>query len=302
MSIDFKPGSFPGETIEEGGITWEWDGEKWNRVDEGPSTGEYLGRYGDKITDASRKLYYSWNKDVEFKSEEYFYIEGGQAVVTKSDQTFVYSDDQYTLWSDDIQIRTKSPDKLGLSIVNGKITTSFVVNDASPNTSLTTKKYVDDRDSILQSEVVILQEEINAIAPYTDRGIWKDDASASPAPGHFAMRTDGGLPTQDYTDDTINTIVISKTDYKGDAHGFTKDEVGDQIQLFDIGDENYGLFEVISKTETSDHMAFGVIWLQGRGETHPEDDVLIRLFKTPTGGIASEFVLKDFGMYPELQP
>ena len=45
MSIDFKPGSKPGEKQEKGGITWIWDGEKWNRdIPAGKSKGEvYIG-------------------------------------------------------------------------------------------------------------------------------------------------------------------------------------------------------------------------------------------------------------------
>jgi hypothetical protein len=166
--------------------------------------------------------------------------------------------------------------------------------DNSPGDIAVNKEYVDARDELIQREVEVLQEEIEAIAPTTDKGIWQDGASATPGAGHFAMRREGGAITQNYEDTDIDTIIISTTAKDGSGHSFLTEEVGDLIQLFDVEDKNYGLFEIeaIDTTSSSEYVSFDVKWLQGLGETHVDDDVLVKTFAPPTGGTASEFVLK----------
>ena len=106
------------------------------------------------------------------------------------------------------------------------------------------------------------------------------------------MRLEGGAITQNYEDTTINSIIISTTAKDGSAHSFLIEEVGDLIQLFDIEDKNYGLFEIeaIDTASSTEYVFFTVKWLQGLGETHVDDDVLIKTFAPPTGGTASEFL------------
>ena len=164
--------------------------------------------------------------------------------------------------------------------------------DNSPSDIAVNKEYVDARDELIQREVEVLQEEIEAITPTTDKGIWQDGASATPGAGHFAMRLEGGAITQNYEDTTINSIIISTTAKDGSAHSFLIEEVGDLIQLFDIEDKNYGLFEIeaIDTASSTEYVFFTVKWLQGLGETHVDDDVLIKTFAPPTGGTASEFL------------
>ena len=116
--------------------------------------------------------------------------------------------------------------------------------DNSPGDIAVNKEYVDARDELIQREVEVLQEEIEAIAPTTDKGIWQDGASATPGAGHFAMRREGGAITQNYEDTDIDTIIISTTAKDGSGHSFLTEEVGDLIQLFDVEDKNYGLFEI----------------------------------------------------------
>ena len=156
------------------------------------------------------------------------------------------------------------------------------------------KAYVDARDQLLQREIEVLQEEIEAITPTTEKGIWQDGASATPGTGHFAMRVQGGAITQNYEDSNIDKIIISTTAKDGSAHSFLTEEVGDLIQLFDVEDKNYGLFEItaIDTTSSTQYVNFDVTWLQGLGETNVDDDVLVRTFAPPSGGTASEFVLK----------
>ena len=106
------------------------------------------------------------------------------------------------------------------------------------------------------------------------------------------MRREGGAITQNYEDTDIDTIIISTTAKDGSVHSFLTEEVGDLIQLFDVEDKNYGLFEIeaIDTTSSSEYVSFDVKWLQGLGETHVDDDVLVKTFAPPTGGTASEFL------------
>ena len=164
--------------------------------------------------------------------------------------------------------------------------------DLTPGSYAVNKEYIDQRESFLQNEIAVLQEEIEAIIPTTDKGIWQDGASATPGTGHFSMRLEGGAITQNYEDTTIDRIIISTTAKDGSAHSFLTEEVGDLIQLFDVEDKNYGLFEIeaIDTNSSSDYVSFDVKWLQGLGETHVDDDVLVKTFSPPSGGTASEFL------------
>ena len=153
--------------------------------------------------------------------------------------------------------------------------------------SLVNKQYVD-------AKVINLQEEIETIAPTVQAGIWQDGNSATPGTGRFAMRLGNGSVTQDYTDTTIVTLIISTTDKAGGAHTFEKEEVGDEIQLFDVEDQNFGLFkiDVIDNTDPN-YVQFTVTHLRGLGSTHVDDDVIIRTFKPVTSGDGTAYLLKN---------
>ena len=190
-----------------------------------------------------------------------------------------------------IELNTMSGYELYLDEQNGLTYNATIVETDDPKT-VVNKQYVDAKAEFTQREVEVLQEEIEAITPTTDKGIWQDGASATPGTGHFAMRRQGGAITQSYLDTDIDTIIVSTTDKDGGGHSFTTEEVGDLIQLFDVEDKNYGLFEIeaIDTATTTEYVSFTVKWLQGIGETNVDDDVLIKTFAPPTGGTASEFL------------
>ena len=190
-----------------------------------------------------------------------------------------------------IEFNTMSGYELYLDEQNGLTYNATIVETDDPKT-VTNKEYVDSKDEFIQRKIEVLQEEIESFAPTTDKGIWQDGASATPGTGHFAMRREGGAITQNYEDTDIDTIIISTTAKDGSGHSFLTEEVGDLIQLFDVEDKNYGLFEIeaIDTTSSSEYVSFDVKWLQGLGETHVDDDVLIKTFAPPTGGTASEFL------------
>jgi surface protein len=157
-----------------------------------------------------------------------------------------------------------------------------------------TKEYVDAQDDKLQQEIIKLQEEISAIAPSTDVGVWKDGATPNPSEGQFVMRLPGGAVTQQYSDPTTDKIIIHKTDSRGAKYNFEDVKVGQLIQLFDVIDQNFGTY-VIDAIDNADatFIALDVTWRQGLGGTHVDDDVIVRIFDSPTGGTASEFVLRS---------
>ena len=167
-------------------------------------------------------------------------------------------------------------------------------HDNSPDDIAVNKEYVDGRDHILQEEIIILQEEILALTTIRDRGVWKDAATNIPPEGHFSMRRGGGQVTADYTQTDINFVVIHKTSFDGHVATFASAQIGDTIQLLDIRDGHFGLFEIKAKDDQSsnDYVSFEVQHLEGLGSTQPEDEVIIRIFEPPSGGTASEFVKK----------
>ena len=290
----------------------------------GGATGDFLKRYGDDVDDATENAVYKWNTALKLTGED-IYLEPEDDLYCNTNEAFIRSDganlylretlgglsvgtsfleidyDRFRIHAsggDPIQITTDGNVELGrrdqtpIVTVNGTDNKGYYDGLIEDDTSLVNKQYVDAQAEFTQREVEVLQEEIEAITPTTDKGIWQDGASATPGTGHFAMRRQGGAITQSYLDTDIDTIIVSTTDKDGGGHSFTTEEVGDLIQLFDVEDKNYGLFEIeaIDTATTTEYVSFTVKWLQGIGETNVDDDVLIKTFAPPTGGTASEFL------------
>ena len=192
-----------------------------------------------------------------------------------------------------IRLNTDSGYILKLDDDDG-LTYNATIEDTDDAKTVTNKEYVDTKDNILQQEIVNLQGEIESITPTVQAGIWQDGNSATPGTGHFAMRLGNGDITQDYTNTTIVTLIVSTTDKAGGVHTFEKEEVGDEIQLFDVEDQHYGLFK-IDAIDTADpnYVQFTVTHLRGSGSTHVDDDVIIRTFKPVTSGDGSAYLLKN---------
>ena len=193
-----------------------------------------------------------------------------------------------------IRLETDASDHVVEVHEDNGFTYNKLIDDTYNIKSVTNKEYVDARDGILQQEIVNLQGEIESITPTVQAGIWQDGNSATPGTGHFAMRLGNGDITQDYTNTTIVTLIVSTTDKAGGVHTFEKEEVGDEIQLFDVEDQHYGLFK-IDAIDTADpnYVQFTVTHLRGSGSTHVDDDVIIRTFKPVTSGDGSAYLLKN---------
>ena len=283
----------------------------------GSSNGDFLKRYGDVVDDALEPVTYQWNEPVTIETKLKSNREG---IKLKSPDSYInvgtidgdegqidlYAADVLDLYGSQAKLRGSNVDvnasfgdvtqtaknDIVLTATDGAERINRTIDDTNIDDQIVNKRYVDTKAEFTQREVEVLQEEIEAITPTTDKGIWQDGASATPGTGHFAMRRQGGAITQSYLDTDIDTIIVSTTAKDGSGHSFLTEEVGDLIQLFDVEDKNYGLFEIeaIDTATTTEYVSFTVKWLQGIGETNVDDDVLIKTFAPPTGGTASEFL------------
>nr|BDD43982.1 hypothetical protein 5 [Paracoccaceae bacterium] len=282
----------------ENGRVYVYDAAKgiWN-IDTGEGSGEFLLKHGHIVDDCTTPVVYSWNEDTTFK------VDGSNNItIDAPDGDFtVNSDWTYINAKEIVEVRADSDIVLDSSAdieVSAGDNYSELINrtieDTARKEQITNKEYVDQRDHILQEEIIKIQEEINALAPSTERGIWKDAATQIPPEGYFSMRVQGGGVTADYTNANISLLVIHKTAANGSFHSFENDKIGDEIQLFDVEDRNYGVFEITGKDDQSndDYVSFNVKHLGGLGGTNPDDDVIIRVYTPPSGGTASEFVRK----------
>ena len=284
-----------GDAPLENGRVYVYDAAKgiWN-LDISEGSGEFLLKHGHIVDDCTADVVYSWNYPATFKGSPHLTFDASSDFTVNSDWLYLNASEKIEIEGSS-EVNLKSDGNITLTAADDRSEmVSRTIEDTARKEQITNKEYVDNRDHILQEEIIKIQEEINALAPSTDRGIWKDAATQIPPEGHFSMRVSGGGVTADYTNPAISLLVIHRTDTGDGYHSFENDEIGDQIQLFDVEDQNYGLFEVIGKDDQSnaDYVSFDVKHLGGLGETHPEDDVIIRLFKPPSGGTASEFVKK----------
>ena len=195
-----------------------------------------------------------------------------------------------------IRLNTDSGYTLKLDEDDG-LTYNATIGDTDDAKTVTNKEYVDTRDGILQNEIIELAEEINALSPVLERGLFISTAGATgPGEGEFFIRNASGK-TIDYTDPTVNNIIISKKDKDGGDHFFTDVEVGDLLHLFEEGPDN-GLYEITaiagnsSPTDPAVAVTFDVNLISGFGEATVGDVARLRISKPPSGGDASTFLSK----------
>ena len=165
----------------------------------------------------------------------------------------------------------------------------------NPDSSLAANKgYVDQREAFLQSEIIELEEEINAIAPTVERGTWAYNANAivpntAPGDGNFYLQEDGATIVTDYP--SSNRVFLSKKNSVGDDVTFANVVVDQLIGLFDADDNDY-LIGTITAVDASNSAYVQIDFTFEQGEGAPEDTKLARLniFEAPTGGSGSEFL------------
>ena len=169
------------------------------------------------------------------------------------------------------------------------------------------KAYVDEKVDELQNEIVELEEEIDAIAPSVERGIWRMTLSgilSGPGLITFYDGTFGnGNPTGLFT--AAQSIWFHETDTDGTPHGFNNVEPGNLLELFVQGAAEYGLYEVVEVHDQT-HLA-NPYWaidvnfvrtLEPSSAAGNGDLIRLKTFQAPTGGTADGFVLKTGDTIP----
>ena len=170
---------------------------------------------------------------------------------------------------------------------------------------LITKKYVDDTKDFLQNEIIELEEEIEAIAPSTERGTWAYNPVGNVSiPGSYTMYTDtrdNGLGNVASIFAAVKNIALNEKDLSNVVHNFGGTDQGDLIEIFEEGDADYGLYSIISIEKITNPNPGGISYtyvsidvdLERTGNGHTADSrARFKVFKAPTGGDASGFVLK----------
>jgi len=162
----------------------------------------------------------------------------------------------------------------------------------------------DERLDDINNAIIELEEEIDALAPSTERGAWRLNLVGSVGqPGQFTMY-DGAFGVPDIGPigkvKEVESIWFNELDSDNTPHGFAGVEEGDLLELFVDGSPEYGLWSVVGTPhyETAGPASFWVIdvnfqrTLEDNTTFGPGELCRLKIFKAPEGGNASEFVRK----------
>ena len=199
---------------------------------------------------------------------------------------------------------------------------AFYLGAITANDHVINKEYSDTQDNIITQRVVELEEEIRAIAPGIDKGVWEWDTNGNyprdPGAGNFYLVRSNLTVTDSYSD--VDIIVINNNDRAQPSVNHTWGGVlGKLIQLYDAADPDYILGEITAvDTSNADHTFLSIDRLQSRGGPTEEDSngkntVRMSIFEAPELD-SSDLVTKpefeaavddfnnslDFSQYPEL--
>ena len=147
-----------------------------------------------------------------------------------------------------------------------------------------------------------LEEEIEALAPSVERGVWTMNLLGTVAQqGQMSLYDDDytnvGNPTGLFT--AVKSIWLNEIDNSGTPHGFAGVEAGEMVELFVQGQPEYGLYEVIDvHDETNGAAQWWVIevsfvrTLETTSTVDNGDLVRVKIFQAPTGADPGTFLLK----------
>ncbi len=167
---------------------------------------------------------------------------------------------------------------------------------------LQTGQTVCDRLESIENGIIELEEEIDAIAPSVERGLWTMNTSGVvSSQGQMSLYdndyTNVGNPTSLFKD--AKSIWLNELDNDGTPHGFEGVEAGELIELFVQGKAEYGLYEIVeAHDETNGAAQWWVIevvfvrTLEDASTADNGDIIRVKIFNAPSGGKADEFVLK----------
>ena len=180
-------------------------------------------------------------------------------------------------------------------------TGAFYRGTISTDDHMINKGYVDEKTDLLQNEIIELEEELEAIIPSLERGVWKMTLSGIiSGPGLITFYDDtfgNGNPTGLF--DAAKSIWFHETDNGNTPHGFSNVEPGNLLELFVQGEDEFGLYEVVEVHDQT-HLAnpYWVIDVNfvrtlENGSVVSNGDLLrLKTFEKPSGGDADAFVKK----------
>jgi len=160
----------------------------------------------------------------------------------------------------------------------------------------------------LKNQIVELEEEIDAIAPASERGKWKfADSGTITGPGIFTAY-DTPADTSGNATGTIQiirSVWLHSDDLDGGKHSFDNVEVGNLLELFVQESDDYGLFEIVkvNKYSSGQHWILDVNFIRtlDAASRFDKDEVArLKIFQAPEGGAADDYLLKDFSVYQEV--
>jgi len=187
----------------------------------------------------------------------------------------------------------------GLSGTTVSFTGNRITNLVDPTNQqdAVTKHHLDNELTLIQSEITDLEEEIDAIAPSVERGVWKMGTGSNPSSGKFNLHTDTTAGQTDF--DVVNVIKISPTDNDGNSHSFATTEALQLIQILNQDNDGMGLYEIDSVEDFSGagtpHWKFTVTFISAYGTpagTTVDALSRIKIFDAPVAGNAVDFVAK----------
>jgi len=201
------------------------------------------------------------------------------------------------------------------SIISSNVQEVLKVNDRNvaylgqiiEDDSLVTKEYVDTADKALRQDIIELEEEIDAIAPSVERGEWSyTNTGVASVRGSYSMNTDtfdAGLGDPANIFAAVENFVLNERDLEGTIHSFANVEPGQLLEVFESGDSDYGLYEIIkaeaksgggvNSTPAYNYWSIDVKLVR-TGVGHKADaEARFKIFSPPSGGTADGFVLKS---------
>ena len=162
----------------------------------------------------------------------------------------------------------------------------------------------------LQSEIIELEEEIDAIAPSVERGTWKFNLGGVVGNRGQLTMYDGmngsGSPIGLFTN--AKSVWLNELDNDGTPHGFANVNVGDLIELFVQGEDDYGLFTVVEVHDESEGASqYWVIdvdfvrSLSATAKADNADDIRVKIIKPPSaegesGGDGNNHLNRKYNM------
>ena len=104
------------------------------------------------------------------------------------------------------------------------------------------KQYVDTRDEELRQDIIELEEELEAIAPSLERGLWVFNPIGGAGVGQYGLFA-LGTPTSEYPQ--ADHLFINSVDKDGKVHNFGDVKQGTYLEIFSPTDGDFGLYQII---------------------------------------------------------